>query len=182
MSLVPTSAGSRDPGIVLETERLILRRFDLGDAEFILALVNEPSFIRYIGDKGVRTLEDARAYLLSGPIGSYQRMGFGLYLTLRKSDGVPIGMCGLLKRDTLPDVDIGFAFLPQFCRQGFALESAAAVVRYARTALGLSRLVAVTDPDNAASIRLLERLGLSFERLVRLSESGDELTLMTRDL
>jgi RimJ/RimL family protein N-acetyltransferase len=182
MTPIPPPSGETDSAIVLETERLMLRRFDLGDAEFILGLLNEPSFLRYIGDKGVRTIEGARAYLQEGPIASYARFGFGLYLTLQKSDRTPIGMCGLLKRDALPDVDIGFAFLPRFWRRGFGLESARAVVEYGRTNLGLSRLLAVTSVDNHDSIRLLERLGLRFERLVRLSESGEELNLMARDL
>lgn len=182
MSLAPDPTGDGPPAIVLETERLILRRFRLTDAEFILRLVNDASFLRYIGDKGVRTIADARAYLLDGPIASYERVGFGLYLTIRKTDGAPIGMCGLLRRDTLPDVDIGFAFLAEHRSQGFALESSRAVVEYSRTALGLSRLVAVTSPDNHASIRLLERLGLRFERMVRLSDSGEELRLMASTL
>ncbi|MEO7995303.1 MAG: GNAT family N-acetyltransferase, partial [bacterium] len=142
---------------------------------------NQASFREYIGDKGVRSLDDARAYLLNGPLASYERFGFGLFLTLRKADSVPIGMCGLLQRESLPDADIGFAFLPQFWRQGFAYESAAAVMEYAKSACGLTRLLAVTNPDNVASIGLLERLGLRYEGVVQLNP-GDEVRLMARDL
>ena len=112
---------------VLETERLVLRRLCSDDAEFILELLNQPSFLRYIGDKGVRNAEDAVQYIQTGPQASYERFGFGLYLVELKETGVSIGMCGLLKRDSLPDVDVGFAFLSDYWLQGYAFESAAAV-------------------------------------------------------
>jgi hypothetical protein len=112
---------------VLETDRLLLRKFSVADAEFILELLNQPSFLRFIGDKGVRTLADARDYILQGPVASYERHGFGLYLTVLKEGALPIGMCGLLKRESLADVDIGFAFLPRFWAKGYALESALAL-------------------------------------------------------
>lgn len=182
MTLANTPGDDRDPAIVLETERLMLRRFCLADAAFIVGLLNDPSFLRYIGDKRVRTLEDARAYLANGPIGSYARMGFGLYLTQRKSDGEPLGMCGLLKRDYLPDPDIGFAFLPDFCGKGYARESATAVIAHERTVFGLARLLAVTSIDNRDSIRLLERLDFRFEGLITPPESAEPLRLMTRHL
>lgn len=182
MTLAHPPGEDRDPAIVLETERLHLRRFCLEDAPFILELLNDPSFLRYIGDKGVRTLEDARNYLTKGPAASYAAHGFGLYLTLRRTDGVPLGMCGLLKRDYLPDPDIGFAFLPEFCGKGFARESADAVIDQGRRDFGLSRLLAVTDLDNEASIRLLERLSFRFEGLVTPPESSEALRLMARDL
>ena len=111
---------------VLETKRLILRRLCADDAEFILELLNQPSFLRYIGDKGVRNTEDAIRYIQTGPVASYDRFGFGLYLVELKESDVSIGMCGLLKRETLPDVDIGFAFLPGYWSQGYAFEAAAA--------------------------------------------------------
>ena len=117
---------------VVETPRLTLRRFTLDDAEFIFGLLNQPSFLEFIGDKGVRTLDDARDYLLKGPIASYETFGFGLYLVNRKQDGTPIGMCGLLKREALQDVDIGFAFLPEFWSKGYAVESASAVLEHGR--------------------------------------------------
>ena len=167
---------------VVETERLTLRRLELGDAEFILGLLNDPSFLRFIGDKGVRTLDDAREYISNGPVASYERFGFGLYLTERKEDRVPIGICGLLKRESLEDVDVGFAFLPQFWSKGYAFESASAVMAYGRNVLGLTRIVAVTSPDNDASIRLLEKLGLKFESMVRLSEESPEIRLFGSDV
>ena len=163
--------------IVLETERLVLRRLSAHDADFILRLLNEPSFLRYIGDRGVRTLEDARAYIAKGPVDSYDRHGFGLFLVSRKEDGVPIGMCGLLRRDTLPDVDVGFAFLPAFWGNGYAFESAAAVLSYGREILRLGRIVAITSPDNEGSMRVLTKLGMRFEGMIRLAASEPEVRL-----
>jgi RimJ/RimL family protein N-acetyltransferase len=151
--------------LVLETERLVLRPFTTDDAPFILTLLNEPSFLRYIGDKKVRTLEDARQYLLNGPIASYERNGFGLCLVELKDSQTAIGMCGLLKREELPDPDIGFAFLPDFWNKGFAFEAAAAVMNDARARLKLNRILAIVNPDNYASIKFLERLGLKFAGL-----------------
>jgi len=162
---------------ILETKRLVLSQLSEGDAEFILKLLNEPSFIHYIGDKGVRTLDDAREYLANGPIRSYADNGYGLYLTKLKRDGSRAGICGLVKRNELEDPDIGFAFLPAFWSQGYARESAAAVLEYAAAELGLGRVLAITSPDNHSSIRLLRRLGLEFERIVRLTEDGDETNL-----
>ena len=162
---------------VLETERLVLRRLSAADAEFILELLNQPSFLQYIGDKGVRNTEDAVRYIQTGPQASYERFGFGLYLVELKDSEVPIGMCGLLKRETLPDVDVGFAFLPAYWSQGYAFEAAAAVMNYGRAALGLRRIVAITTLDNAASIKLLEKIGLRFERLIKLAEDQPEVRL-----
>jgi RimJ/RimL family protein N-acetyltransferase len=167
---------------ILETDRLVVRHVTIDDAEFILGLLNEPSWLRFIGDKGVRTLDDARDYILNGPIESYRRFGFGLYLTQQKSDETPIGLCGLLKRDALPDVDIGFAFLPAFWSKGFAHEAAAAVMEHGRTVLGLSRIVAITNPDNERSIQLLEKLGMRQDGTVRISDAGPELKLFARNL
>jgi RimJ/RimL family protein N-acetyltransferase len=155
---------------VLETVRLILRRLSAGDAAFILELVNDPGWLRFIGDRGVRTLDDARQYILSGPVDMYERLGFGLYAVELKDGGAAIGMCGLIKRDTLPDIDLGFAFLPRFVGQGYASEAAAGVLAYARRALGLSRVLAITSPDNDRSIRLLERIGFRFQGMLQLAE------------
>ena len=162
---------------VLETDRLVLRKLAIEDAESILQLLNDPSFLRFIGDKGVRTLADARKYILEGPRRSYEQFGFGLYLTELKETQVPIGICGLLKRETLDDVDVGFAFLPQFRLQGYAFESASAVLAFGREVVGLNRIVAITNPDNAGSIRVLEKLGLKFERMIKLSEDAPEIKL-----
>ena len=167
---------------VLETDRLILRRLSVEDSAFILELVNEPSWLRFIGDRGVRTLEDARGYILKGPVEMYGRHGFGLYLTELKADGAPIGLCGLIKRESLEDVDIGFAFLPRFWGKGYAYEAAAAVLAYGRSAFGLERLVAITSPDNHGSIKVLEKIGLKFERMVRMSEGEPELKLFAHEL
>lgn len=166
--------------IVVETERLTLRRLELGDAEFILELLNEPSFLRFIGDRKVRTLDDARKYLSEGPLASYQRFGFGLYLILLKEEGVPLGICGLLKRDSLPGVDLGFALLPRFWSRGYAFEAASAVMDYGRNVLRLGRIVAIVSPENEASIRLLGKLGMRFESTVRLSGEGPSLELFAR--
>src|SRR5262249_12566751 len=162
---------------VLRTRRLVLRRLSIDDAPFILELVNEPSWLRFIGDKGVRTLEDAQNYIRQGPIDMYERLGFGMYLTELKTDGTPIGICGLIKRDALEDVDVGFANLPRFWGKGYAYEAASAVMNYGKKVIGLKRIVAVTAPGNAPSVRLLEKLGLRFERRVRLAEDGPEVEL-----
>ena len=164
---------------VVETDRLILRRLTTEDTAFILDLLNQPSFLKFIGDRGVRTLDDASAYILKGPIASYERHGFGLYLTLLKESRIPIGICGLVKRDTLGDPDVGFAFLPQFWLKGYAFESASTVLAYGKNTLGLKRIVGVTSSDNIGSIRTLEKLGLRFERMTKLSDDGPELKLFT---
>jgi RimJ/RimL family protein N-acetyltransferase len=162
---------------VIETERLNLRRLDVGDAAFVLELLNGESFLHNIGDKGVRTLEDAVKYILQGPVESYARHGFGLWLVELKESGTPAGICGLVKRDALPDADIGYAFLPRFWSRGYACESAAAVMSYASNTVGLRRVLAITNPDNAGSIKVLEKIGLKFERRVRLSEDAPEIML-----
>ena len=166
---------------VLQTERLNLRRMSLDDAEFILELLNDPSFLRFVGDKGVRTTEDARQYILTGPLDSYERYSFGLWLVELRDSETRIGICGLLKRDTLDDVDIGFAFLPQYRSKGYAFESAAAVMDYGRKVLGLRRIVAITNEDNAGSIRVLEKIGMSFDRMIRLSDDGPEIRLLASE-
>src|SRR5688572_19221164 len=139
---------------VLETERLSLRQFNVDDAQFILKALNEPSFIRYIGDKQVRNLEAARQYILNVPVASYERNSFGLYLVELRESYTPTGMCGFLKREELPDPDIGFAFLPEFWSKGFAFEAAAALLQDARERLKLRRILAITSLDNEASIKL----------------------------
>lgn len=168
--------------IVLETERLFLREFSLADAQFILTLLNEPSFLRYIGDKKVRDINGAEQYILNGPIASYKQHGFGLYAVELKESGTPIGMCGLLKRQELGDLDIGFAFLPDFWNRGFAFEAAAAVMKHAEDTLKLKRIVGITSLDNDASIKLLDRLGFTFEGVIKLSKDGEDVKLFARDL
>jgi ribosomal-protein-alanine N-acetyltransferase len=161
---------------VIQTERLLLRHLDLSDDAFILELLNEPAFLQFIGDKGVRTLGDAREYMLKGPIDRYGRHGFGLYATCLL-DGTPAGICGLVKRDGLTDVDVGFAFLSRHCSKGYATESAAAVLVHARQVLQLQRIVAITSPENLGSIAVLEKIGLTFERMISLAEHSPELKL-----
>jgi len=162
---------------VLETERLILRHQTIDDAEFILELLNDPSWIRYIGDRGVRNVADARNYILQGPLNMYDRLGFGFYLTELKDGGIPIGICGLVKRDFLEDVDVGFAFLPKFWGKGYAFEAASAVMTYAKSVLGLNRIVAITSEDNHASAKLLEKLGLQFEGLIPFENTDEKVRL-----
>ena len=161
---------------LIQTERLLLRHLDLHDDAFILELLNEPAFLQFIGDKGVRTLGDAREYMLKGPIDSYGRHGFGLYAACLL-DGTSIGICGLVKRDGLADVDVGFAFLSRYCSQGYGAESASAVLVHARQVLRLQRIVAITSPENWGSIGVLEKIGLKFEGMIRLEDLGPELKL-----
>lgn len=168
--------------IVLETPRLALRWLDADDAPFILRLLNEPSWLRFIGDRGVRTLEDAVRYIETGPGAMYRRLGFGLYLVTLRSSGERLGLCGLLKRDTLDDVDLGFAFLPEHWGRGYATEAAAAVLDGDAVRLDLRRVVAITSKDNVASGQVLERLGFRLERLVTLSGDPEELRLFGIDL
>jgi RimJ/RimL family protein N-acetyltransferase len=168
--------------IVAETDRLVLRRLTVEDAPFILELLNDPDWLRFIGDKGVRTLEDAQNYILTGPIESYARRGFGLFVVERKADATSIGLCGLLKRDVLEDVDVGYAFLPGYRGKGYAVEAAAAALRFGKETVGLTRVAAITNPGNARSIRVLEKLGLAFEKMVRLSEEAPEISFFARAL
>jgi len=163
----------------IETGRLVLREFTPDDAAFVHRLVNDPAFLRYIGDRGVRTLDDARRYIAEWPVAGYARDGHGLMCVVRKSDGAEVGMCGVLKRESLPDPDIGFSFLPDYRSQGYAFESAQAVLRHARDELGLGRILAITTQDNVPSMRLLDRLGFRFERLVTMGD--EELRLFVSD-
>ncbi len=167
--------------MILETQRLILRAFEPDDAPFIVDLLNQPSFLRNIGDKGVRTLDDAIAYLRAGPLHSYAQHGYGLYLVRLRERDVPIGMCGLLKREALPDPDIGFAFLPDYWSRGFATESARAVLRHAREKLALERILAVASMDNHDSMRVLARIGLHPHGTVQLTTDGDLLRLFSTE-
>jgi RimJ/RimL family protein N-acetyltransferase len=166
---------------ILETERLIVRHLNEADAEFIFELVNEPAWIQNIGNKGVRTIEDAGAYILNGPAASYSKFGFGLFLVELKESNVSIGICGLIKRESLEDVDIGFAFLERFWSRGYAVESALAVMDYARETHGLDRVVAITNPANQGSIKVLEKVGLKFERMIRMPGEEREIKLFAWD-
>lgn len=167
---------------VLDTARLALRLATTDDAAFVLRLLNEPSFLKYIGDRGVRTLDDARSYIEQRLIASYETNGFGLWVVERKTEPGPIGISGLVKRDTLPEPDIGFAFLPEFWRHGYAFESADAVMRFAAETLHLHRVLAIANPDNAGSIMILEKLGMHFEAEITLSPNAAPVRLYARAL
>ncbi len=152
----------------------------VADADFIVALLNDPAFIRFIGDRGIRTADDARAYVEHGPAAMYERHGVGLLVVELRESGAAIGICGLLQRDTLADVDLGFAFLPAFRGMGFAREAAQATIDDATHRLGIHRIAAIVNPDNAISLRMLHDLGFSFERRLRLTADAPEVELLVR--
>ena len=164
---------------ILETERLVLREIVEFDAEFIFDLVNQPSFIKYIGNRGIDTLEKARKVVEERYRASYAEFGYGLYAVELKETGEAIGFCGFVRREELPDADIGFAFLPQFEKKGFAFESASAVMKYGRETLNLERVLAITTQDNFSSIKLLEKLGFKFERLIKMPNDAEKLNLFS---
>lgn len=157
--------------LVCETPRLIIRQFTTEDAAFILKLLNTPIWLTYIGDRHIRGLNDARNYLLNGPLASYDRYGFGLYCVTLKEEHTPIGMTGLIKRNGLEEVDIGFAFLPEYTGKGYAFEAASAVKNYALTTLKLPRVAAITTEKNGQAISLLNKLGLHHKKMIRLPGS-----------
>lgn len=163
-------------GPVARTPRLLLRRFTLDDAPFAFELVNDPAWIANIGNRNVRNLEDARAYV-GRNVDMYERHGFGMYVAELSATGEAIGTCGLVKREGLDGPDIGFAFLERFRNRGYALEAATAVLSHARAPLGFERVAAIVSPGNLPSIRLLEKLGLRFERPIRLPGDGEEIAL-----
>ena len=162
---------------ILETGRLRLREFDLQDAGFIVSLLNTRGWLDFIGDKNVHNVDEAIAYLRSGPIRSYRENGFGVYLAELKEDAIPVGMCGILKRDALLYPDIGFAFLPDYGGKGYALESARAILNYARDHLQIATVYAITKADNTKSIRLLEAIGLKFIRTITFTDVEEDLLL-----
>lgn len=166
---------------VLETERLDLRRLTPGDAPFMLELLNDPSFLRNIGDRGVRDLEAARRYVMEGAVASHDKYGYGFDLVELKATRQPAGICGLVRRDYLDDPDLGYAFLPQFTGRGYAVESAAAVLAHARGRLGLPRVLAIVSPDNERSIRVLTKIGLRYERMITPPGEDRAVRLFTSD-
>jgi len=166
---------------IFETERLVLRQLSTDDAAFILSLLNDPGWLQFIGDKGVRNLDDAKDYILQGPVAMYASHGFGLWLVEEKTSRVPTGLCGLIKRDSLEDVDIGYAFLPDYRALGYALESATAVMNYGHEVLSLSRIVAITSPDNQRSVQLLEKLQMRAGGIEKLTGLDGEVMFFTRD-
>ncbi|MBC5993177.1 GNAT family N-acetyltransferase [Pontibacter cellulosilyticus] len=162
---------------ILETERLRLREFTLQDTAFVLELLNSPGWLQFIGDRNVKTEAQAKSYLENGPLESYRVNGFGLWLVEKKDNSQPMGMCGILKRNTLKNPDIGFAFLPGFDGKGYAYESATATMAYANNQLKLPKIAAITIADNERSIRLLEKIGMAYTGTVRLADDQDELLL-----
>ncbi|MBC9795558.1 GNAT family N-acetyltransferase [Sinomicrobium sp. FJxs] len=162
---------------MIETDRLRLRELSLDDTEFVLELLNTPGWIRYIGDKNVRTEEQARDYLENGPIKSYRENGYGLSLVEEKDGKRAIGMCGILKRDSLENPDIGYAFLPEFNGRGYAYEIASATLAYARDQLHIPTICAITLTDNKRSIALMEKIGLKFRQKIYRKEDEEELLL-----
>ncbi len=167
---------------VLETDRLQLRWMEPGDAGFILELMNDPTWISGIGDRGIRTIEAARDYITTGPLAMCARLGFGLYLVERKESPAAVGICGLIQREGLDGVDLGFAMLRSHQGQGFTSEAAAGVMEFAAHALGLTRLLAITRSDNGASIHVLEKLGFSFERMAQLAPDVPAVRLYARGI
>lgn len=170
------------PDWYLETERLVLRRVTLDDADLMLAVWNDPSFVRHVGDRGVRTTEQARAAIREGALLLYEDFGYGPYCMSLKEGGTLVGICGLFRRKNLEDPDIGFAVLPEYCGRGLAGEAAAAVVAHARNDLGISCLTAIVSPGNAASIGLIEKLGLTFERGITMPGEASEISLYSMRL
>lgn len=161
----------------LETERLIIDELNESDASFTLAMLNDEDFIEHVVDRGIRTLDQARQYLREGAIRSYRENGFGMFAVRLKHGGDTIGMCGLVDREGLQDIDIGYGFLPTARGQGYAHEAAACVLDWGSKQRGLDRIVAIVGPTNRPSINLLERLGMQFESMVRLPDGDEEICL-----
>ena len=167
----------------IETKRLVLSEFFLDDAPFILEMLNDPAWLQFIGDRGVKTLEDAQDYIVNKLQKGFKEQGFGMMIVKLKNDETPIGTCGLLKREYLDDMDIGFAFLPNFRGKGYAFEAVSATMSYGKENLGIKHILAFTDADNSASIQLIEKLGLEFERLMTDFPDDDaEIQLYGKDL
>ena len=165
---------------ILETERLVLREIDpVVDAAFMLELLNEPAFIRYVADRGVRTTEAASGYITEKILPSYAKFGFGFYLMELKGSSESVGICGLVKRDSLEDVDIGFSTAARYWGRGYAYEAASALMEHGRKVHGLPRIVGITAPGNEASMNLLQKLGLRFERMVQVPGFAGESRLFT---
>ena len=166
---------------IIHTERLTLREFNTDDAAFIIELLNSPSWIKYIGNRKVQTIEDAKSYLERAIFKGYKENGFGLWMVELRATQEPIGMCGLIKREGLDDVDIGFAFLPQYEGKGYGSEAANATMFIAKEK-GIKRIVAITVKYNTASIKLLEKIGLRFEKHITMPNDDEELMLFGIDL
>jgi len=164
---------------IIKTERLRVREFNEGDSEFILKLLNSPGWLQFIGDRNIKTLEDARHYIVNGPLFSYHKFGFGPYLVELHDTKKPIGMSSLIKRDALEDVDIGFAFLSEHTGKGYAYEASEALLRYAKNNLGLKKLVAITNLTNTSSIKLLQKIGFVSQSTIKMPDDDEELLFFT---
>lgn len=167
---------------MLRAERVLLRRLEFGDASFVIELLNEPSFREFIGDKAVRSADDARRYLAEGPIASYESHGFGLLMVCSLAGETPLGMCGLVAREGFDDPDLGFAFLRRHWSKGYALEAARAVMNYAEKELHLDRVIAMADRENLASVNLLDKLGFVYERMVRMPDESEDVCLFAKEI
>jgi [ribosomal protein S5]-alanine N-acetyltransferase len=164
---------------ILVTDRLVLREFTIDDAAFIFELLNTPLWLQFIGDRNVHSLKDAELYLQNGPIKSYQENGFGFYAVLQKEIKQAIGMCGFAKRDYLDNPDIGFAFLAKYYGKGFGFEAAKACLDYGHNTLKINTILATVMPQNSASIGLLKKLGMNFEKMLATLPTDTELMLFS---
>ena len=165
---------------IIETERLNLLKLSLDDSKFIFELLNDPDWIKYIGDRNIKNENDAEKYITDKIITSYEKFGFGLYLVKEKTSNSSIGLCGLIKRDCLDDVDLGFAFLPEYRKKGYAYEAASAVIKYAKETFKLNTLLAITSLNNTNSINLLEKLGFIFVKIFKIPGDNEELKLFRK--
>ncbi len=175
LSPIPLISYLPDKVVIAKSNRLTIRHLHTGDAAFILELVNQPAWLDHIGDKNVHSIGDAVTYIQDGPLNMYQKYGFGLFLVENKSSGKAIGICGLIKRDTLPLPDIGFALLPDHWGKGYALEAAMSVMEEAFNRLRISQILAITSVNNFASIRLLGKLGFEFQE--KMQENDKDLNI-----
>jgi ribosomal-protein-alanine N-acetyltransferase len=166
-----------DNPLAIETSRLTLRWLDITDADFIYPLVNDPHFLRFIGDKQVADLAGARRYIEDGPLAMYRQIGFGLNRVALKDSDTPIGICGLLQRESLPCPEIGYAFLPEYRAQGYAREAADAILQHAILILRQTKVVAIVHPDNLSSIKLLDKLGFCIDKQIQMEPNRDSVDL-----
>jgi RimJ/RimL family protein N-acetyltransferase len=164
-------------GPILETERLELRWMTLDDAPMMFAVWNDPAFMQFVGDRGIRTIDEAQTCMQQGPLHLYTEYGYGPFRVIHRDDGADMGVCGLYRRDGLDEPDIGFAFLPEFRGRGFGYEASVAVLDHARDDLKLPRVTAIVSPENSASIGLLEKLGLHYDKLMRLPGDDKDVSL-----
>ena len=167
---------------MIETSRLTLHEITLADAGLMLAIWNDPAFVRYVGDRGIRAIEEAEDAMRHGILRLYEDYGYGPYRVALNDSGDAIGICGLFRRDGLDDPDIGYATLPEYCGKGYAFEAACAVIAHARKGLGLERVIAIISPENAASIGLIGKLGFEFERMHRMPDDDDDVCIYGKSL